>query len=93
MGAREGEAQGEEARRRPGVVSRQTEPGPKPGTYVLQIEIPDIDPDDEVAMAELEKFYTTVRVCGRALFPETWTTLHRVMPDRGKHGGPVNPDA
>jgi len=74
-------------------VTRQSEPGPKPGTYVITIEIPDIDPElVSPDMLRLEALYASIRTISAALFDETWVTFHRVMPDRGKHGGPINPD-
>lgn len=70
-------------------MTRQTEPGPKPGDYVITLEIPGIDPSD---MEKFEALHTAIRCLGTAMFPETWITFHRVMENRGKHGGPVNPD-
>lgn len=73
-------------------MTRQTEPGPKPGTYIITVEIPDIDVKNKAVMQRLDDLYVTFRVLASAYFNETWTTTHRVMPDRGKHGGPINPD-
>lgn len=88
MAACEGEAKSPQARRRPGLVTRQSEPGPKPGTYVITLEIPGIDPDH---MEQFEALHAAIRCIATAMFPETWTTFHRVMPDRGKHGGSIDP--
>lgn len=93
MGVGEGEAVRGAARRDSRGVTRQAEPGPKPGTYVITIEIPDIDPEMvSPDMLKFEALYTGIRNVASALFDETWVTFHRQMPEKGRHSGPINPN-
>jgi hypothetical protein len=60
-------------------MGRQSEPGPKPGTYIITVEIP---PDS----AGRDAVFAAVRNIAGMLIPESWVTMHRVMENRGKHG-------
>lgn len=67
-------------------MTRQTEPGPKPGSYVITLELPHCDPNSKDDMECLAQLQTAIRAIGSKLFTETWITTHRVMGNRGKHG-------
>lgn len=73
-------------------MTRQSEPGPKDGTYVIQIEIPEIDPFDAKEMERFEMLHAAIRRLSTTMFPETWITFHRQMPEKGRHSGPINPN-
>lgn len=62
-------------------MGRQSEPGPKPGSYILTVEIP-ADADENAR----EKVLATTRVVAHSLIPGVFVHFHRVLENRGKHG-------
>lgn len=55
--------------------------GPAPGTYVIAIELPPEADREQVYSLEV-----AVNNIAKHFIPGAYTTGHRVMPDKGKHG-------